>query len=175
MVENEMRLVSARVEISYELVDEQNKEGFENAFANSQSGLDEWLSLARAKDEGENSDPLTLKLLTQVLRKLEYIEELLESKDGAQSYKLANSAIATGIGYEGFGFNDECLKSGEKYFAKVRIQGFVKKHIMVFFKALDEKTAKIERISKIDEKEWAQNVARCEMNAIRASKSKDNG
>ena len=85
MVENEMRLVSARVEISYELVDEQNKEGFENAFANSQSGLDEWLSLARAKDEGENSDPLTLKLLTQVLRKLEYIEELLESKDGAIS------------------------------------------------------------------------------------------
>lgn len=53
------------------------------------------------------------------------------------------------------------------------IQGFVKKHIGLYFIALDDKTAKITRLSKSDEKEWAQNVARAELSAIRASK--DNG
>ena len=39
---------------------------------------------------------------------------------------------------------------------------------------INEKTAKITRISKFDEKEWASNVARYEMGAIRAKKQKDN-
>ena len=54
------------------------------------------------------------------------------------------------------------------------ICGFVHKNIKLFFEAVDEKTAKITRISKFDEKEWASNVARYEMGAIRAKKQKDN-
>lgn len=172
MVEN-LRLISASAKVDYELVSDENKARFENIFYSSHNGLDEWLSLARAKEEGENTDPLTLKILIEVLRKLENIENLLESK--GQEYGFKNSANAISLGYEGFGFNESCLSSGQLYFAKVRVQGFIKKHIALYFIALDEKTARITRISKSDEKEWAQNVARAEMNAIRANKSKDNG
>lgn len=172
MVE-QLRLINASAQVSYELVSEQNKARFESIFASLNNGLDEWLSLARAKDEGENTDPLTLKLLIEVLRKLENIENLLQSKAQRQNLDLANSNLAVSLGYEGFAFDEACLKSGELYFAKVLIQGFVKKHIGLYFIALDDKTAKITRLSKSDEKEWAQNVARAELSAIRASK--DNG
>ena len=168
MVE-QLRLINASAQVSYELVSEQNKARFESIFASLNNGLDEWLSLARAKDEGENTDPLTL----EVLRKLENIENLLQSKAQGQNLELANSNLAVSLGYEGFAFDEACLKSGELYFAKVLIQGFVKKHIGLYFIALDDKTAKITRLSKSDEKEWAQNVARAELSAIRSSK--DNG
>lgn len=54
MVE-QLRLINASAQVSYELVSEQNKARFESIFASLNNGLDEWLSLARAKDEGENT------------------------------------------------------------------------------------------------------------------------
>lgn len=163
-----MRLVSAELKVSFEL----DNGSFESEFSSSHNGLDEWMSMLRAKEGGENTDPLTLKVLTEVLRKLENIENMLS--DEKSSNTLANSAVADKIGYEGFGFALPCLEAGKSYFARVVIKGFVSKNIKLFFEAVDEKTAKITRISKFDEKEWASNVARYEMGAIRAKKQKDN-
>lgn len=163
---SDFRLVSAQLFVEFEPYDER----FEAEFSSSHNGLDEWLSLLKAKESGENTDPLTLKLLTEILRKLENIENMLSKQDEARH--LANTKTASKIGYEGFCFDEDCLKSGGLYFASVRIEGFVRKNIKLFFRALDGRLAKIERISKFDEKEWAQNVARCEMSQIRQNKRK---
>ena len=119
----------------------------------------------------QNTDPLTLKILTEVLRKLDNIENMLSQK--CEETPLANKKIANKLGYEGFCFDEDCLEVGKNYFGRVRIHGFVHKEIKLFFNAIDSKTAKISRISKFDEKEWASNVARYEMGAIRAMKKKD--
>lgn len=165
---NEMRFVSAELKVSFCLDDG----SFESEFSSSHNGLDEWMSVLKAKEGGENTDPLTLKVLTEVLRKLENIENILSGK--GNSANLGKQENANKIGYEGFGFENACLETGKKYFARVMIGGFVHKNIKLFFEAVDEKTAKITRISKFDEKEWASNVARYEMGAIRAKKQKDN-
>lgn len=167
---SDFRLVSAQLFVEFELYDER----FEALFSSSHNGLDEWLSLLKAKESGENTDPLTLKLLTEILRKLENIENMLERQNSTNALNehLANTKTASKIGYEGFCFDEDCLKSGELYFASVRIKGFVRKNIKLFFRAKSKRLAKIERISKFDEKEWAQNVARCEMSQIRQTKHK---
>lgn len=164
---NEFRVVYALLDVEFSKADE----SFESEFCASHNGLDEFMSLLVAKEKGDNTDLLTIKLLTEVLRKLENIEDLLTAKSPQRL--LENEKKASKIGYEGFIFDEECLEVGIEYFARVKIKGFVHKEIRLFFTALDSKTAKITRISKIDEKEWASNVARYEMSAIRASKKRD--
>ena len=164
---NEFRVVKALLSVEFE----ENNPSFETEFSASHNGLDEFMSLLVAKEKGDNTDLLTIKLLTEVLRKLEHIENLLS--DNAPQKLLKYHANASKFGYEGFIFDEDCLQEGFEYFARVQIKGFVHKEIRLFFKALDSKTAKITRISKLDEKEWASNVARCEIGAIRASKKRD--
>lgn len=164
---SEIRLIDAELSVEFE----ESKDEFEVEFSSSHNGLDEWMSVLRAKEEGDNTDPLTLKILTEVLRKLDHIEKMLSGDAGAKS--LANKKMASKLGYEGFAFDEECLESGKNYFARVQIHGFVHKQIKLYFTAIDGKTARISRISKFDEKEWASNVARYEMGAIRAMKKKD--
>ncbi len=164
---NEFRVVEALLSVEFE----EASSDFETEFSASHNGLDEFMSLLVAKEKSDNTDLLTIKLLTEVLRKLEHIENLLSNK--APQKLLKYQANASKFGYEGFIFDDECLKENCEYFARVQIKGFVHKEIKLFFKALNSKTAKITRISKLDEKEWASNVARCEIGAIRANKKKD--
>lgn len=165
---SEMRLVNAELKVSFCLDDG----SFESEFSSSHNGLDEWMSMLKAKEAGDNTDPLTLKVLTEVLRKLENIENMLSGE--GSSVNLGHKENANKIGYEGFAFENACLEPKKSYFANVVIGGFVHKNIKLFFEAVDEKTAKITRISKFDEKQWASNVARYEMGAIRAKKQKDN-
>lgn len=162
-----MRFVTAELKVEFQAYDER----FEAEFSSSHNGLDEWMSLLKAKEAGQNTDPLTLKLLTEVLRKLENIENILSGQSEQEA--LINYKKASKISYEGFCFDEECLEVGKSYFARVSIKGFVRKSIKLFFKAIDEKTALIERISKSDENEWASNVARCELGAIRARKKEN--
>lgn len=164
---SDFRVIKAELSVEFE----EARSDFELEFQNSHNGLDEWMSMLRAKEEGQNTDPLTLKILTEVLRKLDNIENKLNGNEGLSA--LANHKIATKLGYEGFGFDEDCLEVGKNYFARVRIHGFVHKEIKLFFTAIDAQTAKITRISKFDEKEWASNVARYEMGAIRAMKKKE--
>lgn len=164
---SEFRVVNAELSVEFE----KNNGAFEAEFSSSHNGLDEFMSLLLAKEKGDNTDPLTIKILTEVLRKLDRIEGILSGKDGHKTLECTQKANK--IGYEGFVFENACLQSGQEYFARVNIVGFVHKDIKLFFSALDEKTAKITRISKIDEKEWASNVARYEIGAIRANKKRD--
>ena len=74
---SQMRFVSAQLKVSFCLDDG----SFESEFSSSHNGLDEWMSMLKAKEGGENTDPLTLKVLTEVLRKLENIENMPNGKD----------------------------------------------------------------------------------------------
>ena len=64
----DFRLIYGRVEIAFEPDDEYV---YEVEFNQSRSNIDEWLSHEKVRGEGENSDPLTLKLLVELYKKVD--------------------------------------------------------------------------------------------------------
>ena len=162
----DFRLIDSSLRVNFEPFTEGK---FENEFYGSRSGIDEWLSFERAKGDMENSDPLTIKLLVEVYKKLEELTTLLREHRDPYS-PLERAAVATKVGFEGFCFGEDTLEAGETYFGRLNLNISLKRVIPVQFVALDARAAKITRIAPNDEKEWSHFVAQSEIIAIRKAK-----
>ncbi|RAZ51904.1 hypothetical protein [Campylobacter hyointestinalis] len=165
----DFRLIASQISVEFE---EDDGDKFELEFSSSRANIEEWLSLAKARGEAENSDPLTLKLLVQLYKKVDELSNLIKNEKSPQ-IPLKYYEITSLIGFEGFEFKNECLKPGKIYFARVSLPLFIKRSILLYFEALDTKTAKIIKVSTSDEKEWSMYVAQSERLEIR--KQKRNG
>ncbi|RAZ46426.1 hypothetical protein [Campylobacter hyointestinalis] len=165
----DFRLIASQILVEFE---EDDGDKFELEFSSSRANIEEWLSLAKARGEAENSDPLTLKLLVQLYKKVDELSNLIKNEKSPQ-IPLKYHEITSLIGFEGFEFKNECLKPGKIYFARVSLPLFIKRSILLYFEALDTKTAKIIKVSTSDEKEWSMYVAQSERLEIR--KQKRNG
>lgn len=164
----DFRLIKSSIKVDFEL----NKDGkFDAEFNSSRSSIEEWLSFEKAKYGGEDNE-LTLKLLVEIFKKLDELTEILNDKNGSK-LKLENSAVADFIGYEGFKFKQNILQTDKEYFAKLHLPLLAHQKINIFFKAIDEQTARITQITANDEKTWSHFVAGSEMLLIR--KAKTNG
>lgn len=164
----EFRLTKGYLQVEFE---ENVGERFEVEFNQIHSAIDEWVSVEKAKTSGE-SDPLLVKLLVGIYKKLDELGELIKSeKNPREGLKFKQTTNL--IGFEGFGFEKEYLQEGQIYFAKLFVPSFVRSQIPVFFKAVDSKTAQIIKITPSDEKEWSQFVARNEIIEIRKAKIND--
>ncbi|AII14102.1 hypothetical protein CIG11343_0182 [Campylobacter iguaniorum] len=163
----DFRLIASRVLVQFQK--DLNGE-FELEFSQSRSSIDEWLSLEKARGESANSDPLTVKLLVELYKKVDELSNLIKNEKSPQ-IPLESLETATHIGFEGFKFGVQCLEEGEIYFARILLPTFIKKEILVYFRALDTNTAKIFRVSKGDEREWSAYVAESERLEIRRAKN----
>lgn len=165
----DFRLTSGCVRVEFEV---NSGIEFEAEFNETKSSIDEWISFEKAKSDGENSDPLTIKLLTGIYKKLDELSSLLKNEKNPRK-ELEFTQITDAIGFEGFSFGVDCLKEGEIYFARISLPLFVKSEIPVFFEAVNSRAAKITKITPSDEKEWAHFVARNEIMEIRKAKMND--
>ena len=163
----DFRLIASQISVEFE-EDDGNK--FELEFNSSRANIEEWLSLAKARGEAENSDPLTLKLLVELYKKVDELSNLIKHEKSPQT-PLKYHEITSLIGFEGFEFKNECLDPSKIYFARVSLPLFIKRDILLYFEALSTKTAKIIRVSRNDEKEWSMYVAESERLEIRKQKS----
>ena len=73
----DFRLIYGRVEIAFEPDDEYV---YEVEFNQSRSNIDEWLSHEKVRGEGENSDPLTLKLLVELYKKVDELSSIIKNQ-----------------------------------------------------------------------------------------------
>lgn len=146
-----------------------NNGEFELEFNSKRADIQEWLIHEKAHGEAENSDPLVLKLLVELHKKIDELSDIINSKN-EPIVKLANNQVTSEISFDGFKFSHHCLNKNEIYFARLKVPDSFKKNILVYFKAIDEMTAKIERISLNDERQWSSFVAQSQMMQIRKQK-----
>ena len=165
----DFRLISSRVEIEFA----PDMDGaHESEFNQSRSNIDEWLSIEMVRGEGENSDPLTIKLLVELYKKVEELSNIIKNQHTPPKplkFRLDTSKI----GYEGFEFDKDCLEIGTSYFARVNLPLFIKREVMVYFKAITPNCAKILKISRGNEREWNAFVAESERLEIRKVKNSE--
>lgn len=159
----DFRLFETKFELEFELSDPK----FELEFNASVNAFQDWLSFQKAKDN--ISDPLILELLLGLHQKIDDLTNLIKSGQDSQN-KLKFVKFASKIGYEGFGFDEDCLEVGKEYFARICVDSFFVKKVCVYFEAVDSKTAKITKINPSSEKQWSHFVARSEMLGIRKAK-----
>lgn len=165
----DFRLISSRVEIEFE----PDMDGtHESEFNQSRSNIDEWLSIEMVRGEGENSDPLTIKLLVELYKKVEELSNIIKNQHTPPK-SLKFCLDTSKIGYEGFEFDKDCLEVGTSYFARVNLPLFIKREVMVYFKAITPNCAKILKISRGNEREWNAFVAESERLEIRKVKNNE--
>ena len=165
----DFRLISSRVEIEFE----PDMDGaHESEFNQSRSNIDEWLSIEMVRGEGENSDPLTIKLLVELYKKVEELSNIIKNQHTPPK-PLKFCLDTSKIGYEGFEFDKDSLEVGTSYFARVNLPLFIKREVMVYFKAITPNCAKILKISRGNEREWNAFVAESERLEIRKVKNSE--
>lgn len=165
----DFRLIYGRVEIAFEPDDEYV---YEVEFNQSRSNIDEWLSHEKVRGEGENSDPLTLKLLVELYKKVDELSSIIKNQHTPPK-SLKFNFTTSKIGYEGFEFDNECLEVGVTYYARVNLPLFIRREVLMYFKAVTPKCAKILKISRGNEREWNAFVAESERLEIRKAKNSE--
>ena len=172
MNSEKIRLIPAPLNICYNIA-EQNSEAYEREYQllseTDDDPIGQWLKIAKAKGETKESDPVLLNLLVELHRKVDQLTQLVKNET-PERIELPHSTEIESIGFEHFQLKEPRFKAGVQYYGRIEMPVFPKRDVPVWFVALDEKTAQIERIHDRDEKEWNSYVVARERVMIREMK-----
>ncbi len=170
----DIRLIPAPIEIEFSKADE-NPEAFEREYHSLSESDDDpigqWLKLAKARGETSETDPVLLNLIVELHRKIDNLEAFLKNET-PKRLKLAYSAAIESIGFEHFKLKEPLLEKGERYYGRIAMPVHPKRDVAVYFTALDNSIAKIDKMHERDIKEWNGYVMARERVLIREMKEK---
>ena len=170
---NSVRLVKAPISIRYDVAnDELHEREYHRLSEADDDAIGQWLKLAKAKGETSESDPIALKLLADLHRKVDTLEKLI--KNEKENYVGLNyKAEIESIGFGYFKLKSEELEPGVRYYGRIEMPTYPKREVGLFFVAVDNSLAKIDKIHDRDEKEWASYVTARERIMIRELKGNE--
>jgi len=172
MSSEKIRLIPAPLKISYNIANN-NSDAYEREYhllsESDDDPIGQWLKIAKAKGETKESDPVLLNLLVELHRKVDQLTQLVKNET-PERIELQHSTDIESIGFEHFQLKIPSFKTGVQYYGRIEMPIFPKRDVPVWFVALDEKIAKIERIHERDEKEWNSYVVARERVMIREMK-----
>jgi len=164
-----VRLVEAPISLSFDEILDDNEEYEREYHQMSESDDDpiaQWLKLAKARGDTQDSDPVLLSLLIELHRKIDSLEALIKNeKPNRVDLKLSEDVRR--IGFMHFELKNAVLKKGKNYYGRVEMPTYPSRDIGIFFSAEDDSLAKITRIHQRDEKEWGSYVTARERVMIR--------
>jgi len=167
------RLVKAPISIVYDI---SNKELHEREYHSlseaDEDAIGQWLKLAKARGETSESDPVALKLLVDLHRKVDNLERLIKNEKPSR-IGLSSSASIDSIGFGYFKLENEDVEPETLYYGRITMPTYPEREIGVFFKAVDQTLCKLEKIHDRDEKEWASYVTARERVMIRELKGNE--
>jgi len=151
------RLVPAPISIEFSQVDV-DKEAYEREYQqlseSDDDPISQWLKLAKARGETAESDPVLLKLIVELHRKIDALEMLLKDET-PKRISLTYAAEIEAIGFEHFKLKEPLLEEGQTYYGRIDMPVHPRRDIGIFFKALSPSLAQIIKMHERDEKEWA--------------------
>jgi len=167
------RLVKAPISIVYDIANEALHEREYHTLSEADDdAIGQWLKLAKAKGETSESDPVALRLLVELHRKIDNLERLIKNETPSR-IALSSMAKIESIGFGYFKLETPELEKGQHYYGRITMPTYPQREIGVFFTAVDDALVKIERIHDRDEKEWAAYVTARERVMIREAKGNE--
>lgn len=167
------RLVKAPISLEYDVENiELHEREYDRLSEADDDAIGQWLKLAKAKGETSESDPIALKLLVDLHRKLDKIERLIKDEKPSR-IGLSYTAQIESIGFGYFRLEKEELEPSTRYYGRITMPTYPQREIGVFFMAVDTSLAKIEKIHERDEKEWGAYVTARERILIRELKGNE--
>jgi len=113
----------------------------------------QWLKLAKARGETQESDPVLLNLLVELHRKIDALEGLIKNEK-PDRIELAHYEDISKIGFTHFELKKGSLTEGVTYYGRIMMPTYPSRDIPLFFIAESDKLARISRMHQRDEKEW---------------------
>ena len=168
-------LYRAPIQVSFSLVGE-NLDKFKREFDSLGEADDDpignWVKIAKSKGEND-ADPLLLKLLVEMHRKIDNLQKIIENKE-VEHIELSTSIHIQSVGYEYFKLDDGFLLEDDKqYYGRIIMPVFPEREISIFFKKHQDNIAKIELMHNRDINEWDFYVSSRERAMIREIKNVD--
>ena len=138
------------------------------------SGVDDdpigqWLKLAKAKGETQETDKVLLQLMIEMHRKIDHLESLIKDET-PQRVSLTDETMVESIGFDTFKLEKDLFQAGDTYYGRLSLPVYPKRDVAIFFQALDSKQGKIQRIHERDQIEWNAYVTARERIMIREMK-----
>jgi len=167
------RLVKAPISIVYDIADESLHEREYHSLSEADDdAIGQWLKLAKARGETSESDPITLKLLVELHRKVDNLERLIKDEKPSR-IGLSSEGKIESIGFGYFKLEDEELEVSQHYYGRISMPTYPQREIGIFFIAENPSLGKIVRIHERDEKEWGAYVTARERIMIRELKGNE--
>ncbi len=150
-------LVDAPMRFSYELVTNQNLERFQHEFKSlSEAEADPigyWLKMKKAKGETKDSDEVVLELLVELNRKIDKLEKLIKGEE-EKLLDLEINGLIEKINFTQFQLQNGDLTPKALYYGRAELKVYPQREIPIFFKAITNNLAEIEKIHHRDEQDW---------------------
>jgi len=150
-------LVDAPLKITFEIVSEENREMFQKEFNSlSEAEADpigHWLKIKKAKGETQDSDEVILELLVELNRKIDRLEQIIKGEE-SKLIPLKNSGVIDSINFTQFQLKNIQLTPDTLYYGRVELKIYPQRDIPIFFKAVSNNLAEIDKMHNRDEQDW---------------------
>ena len=171
-----MRYINAPLKIDFDV--ENNSKEFKHEYDSLSSADDdsigEWLRLAKARGNTEESDQVLLTLIVELHRKMDEMNAFMRGEK--QSYlTLTCSGDVEAINYEHLKTKDDIFEDSMEYYGRIEMPFFPKRQVPIYFKAISTNEAKIVLLHERDEKDWNAYVVARERVMIREMRAKKDG
>lgn len=170
---SDIRFIKAPLEIDFEEIKEERyeevKKEYDKLSELEDDSVGQWLKMAKARGETQESDRVFLTLLVDLHRKVDELTRLVKHEEKVL-LELEKGAQIESIGYEHFKLEKPMLEKDKKYYGRISIPVFPKRDIPVFFIAQDDHIAKLELIHERDAKDWNAYITARERIMIREMK-----
>jgi hypothetical protein len=171
-----MRYINAPLEIDFD-IDEGStefKREYDSLSSTDDDSIGEWLRLAKARGNTEDSDQVLLTLVVELHRKIDEMNAFLRGEK-EELLSLTSKADIEAINYEHFKIRDELFNEGEGYYGRIEMPFFPKRKVPIYFKAISKNEAQIVLLHERDETDWNAYVVARERVMIREMRAKKDG
>ncbi len=169
-----LRLVPAPISILFSEV-AQTDELFEREYqllsGADDDAIGQWLKLAKAKGDTQETDKVLLQLMVEMHRKIDKLEQLIKNEK-PKRVDLDQDEHINAIGFEHFQLDRPMMQSGSRYYGRMEMPVYPQRDVAIFFEALSPTEAKIMRMHERDITEWNAYVTARERIMIRDLKGR---
>jgi len=169
-----IRFVIAVLKFEYDLLNS-DKENYEKEFISmseyEEDTIGQWLKIAKAKGDTENSDPILLELIVELHKKIDRLTSIVKGEE-RKLINLPNKDEINQIGFEHIKSDRELFEIGKEYYLRISMPVFPKREIPIIAKAISKDILEFIKIHQKDEKDWASYIMARERVMIREKRAK---
>ena len=168
------RLIPAPISIVFSeatLDDEAFGREYQSLSGADDDPIGQWLKLAKAKGDTQETDKVLLQLMIEMHRKIDHLENLIKD-EAPQRVSLAHESMIEQIGFEVFELKEPLFETEKTYYGRLNIPVYPQREVAVFFEAINGRQGKIIRIHERDQTEWNAYVTARERVMIREIKGR---